>query len=101
MKKIITKHLMLLFLAIGIAVFSPLNLMEGHATEYPVIGTCGDNLTWSLSKTGTLTISGTGDMKDYNTAGADMSTDWNGPPWGKYQSKIKKACFKRGYYFHR
>ena len=27
--------------------------------------TCGDNLTWTLDDNGTLTISGTGDMKDY------------------------------------
>lgn len=28
-------------------------------------GTCGKNLTWTLDDNGTLTISGTGDMKDY------------------------------------
>lgn len=28
-------------------------------------GTCGDNLTWTLDDSGTLTISGTGDMEDY------------------------------------
>ena len=29
-------------------------------------GTCGDHLTWKFSSTGVLTISGTGDMYDYN-----------------------------------
>ena len=29
-------------------------------------GTCGDNLTWVLKTDGTLVISGTGDMADYN-----------------------------------
>lgn len=29
-------------------------------------GTCGDNLTWMLDDSGTLTISGTGDMENYN-----------------------------------
>ncbi len=29
-------------------------------------GTCGDNLTWTLED-GVLTISGTGDMKDYQS----------------------------------
>ena len=29
-------------------------------------GTCGDNLTWTLDKNGTLSISGTGDMYDYD-----------------------------------
>ena len=28
-------------------------------------GTCGDNLTWTLDSEGILTISGTGDMYDY------------------------------------
>ena len=28
-------------------------------------GTCGENLTWTLSDDGVLTISGTGDMTDY------------------------------------
>lgn len=28
-------------------------------------GTCGDNVIWTLDDNGTLTISGTGDMKDY------------------------------------
>ncbi len=27
-------------------------------------GTCGTNLTWTLDSNGTLTISGTGNMKD-------------------------------------
>lgn len=29
-------------------------------------GKCGDNLTWELDKAGNLTISGTGDMKNYS-----------------------------------
>ena len=29
-------------------------------------GTCGDHLTWTLDDAGTLTISGTGGMSDYN-----------------------------------
>ena len=28
-------------------------------------GTCGDNLTWTLDREGTLTISGEGRMSDY------------------------------------
>ncbi|MDO5138597.1 MAG: leucine-rich repeat protein, partial [Oscillospiraceae bacterium] len=31
-------------------------------------GTCGDNLTWTLNDEGTLTISGTGKMTDYNNS---------------------------------
>ena len=40
-------------------------------------GTCGENLSWSLSNTGTLTISGTGPMKDYNgMEGGGYTTPW-------------------------
>ncbi|MCI8713012.1 MAG: leucine-rich repeat domain-containing protein [Ruminococcus sp.] len=33
--------------------------------EVPKSGTCGDNLTWTLSDDGILTISGNGPMRDY------------------------------------
>lgn len=43
-------------------------------------GTCGaegdgSNVTWTLDESGTLTISGTGAMCDYDDA-------WSGKPWG-------------------
>lgn len=44
-------------------------------------GTCGDNLTWNLSE-GTLTISGSGDMKDYNFS--DMA------PWYENRNRFSK-----------
>lgn len=31
-------------------------------------GTCGDAVVWSLDDAGTLTVSGTGEMADYNNA---------------------------------
>jgi hypothetical protein len=47
-------------------------------------GGCGDNLTWSLdTKSGVLTISGTGAMADYYDVG--------GAPWYSHRSKIKTA----------
>ena len=48
-------------------------------------GTCGDNLTWTLSN-GTLTISGTGAMADYN----------NYSPWSDYRSSIKSVIINDG-----
>ena len=38
-------------------------------------GTCGDNLTWTLTGD-TLTISGTGDMFDFNTTGHPKIAEW-------------------------
>ena len=56
--------------------------------EAPVIsGTCGDNLTWSFDKsTGTLEISGTGDMCTWS----------NNVPWGDYGYAITTVIINNG-----
>lgn len=41
-------------------------LAEAAPVDTSVSGTCGDNLTWTLDDAGTLTISGTGAMADYD-----------------------------------
>lgn len=43
-------------------------LVPQIATEARAVqsGTCGDNLTWVLDDRGLLTISGTGEMLDYD-----------------------------------
>lgn len=53
--------------------------------EAPVVdvaaGDVTDTITWSLNNRGLLTITGTGDMPEY---------DYNGPrPWDEYKDKIK------------
>lgn len=55
--------------------------LEEENSEAVVAGKCGDNLTWSLSSDGTLTISGTGDMYDF---------DYNEYPcpWRKYENDL-------------
>ncbi|MBQ5976649.1 MAG: leucine-rich repeat protein [Oscillospiraceae bacterium] len=50
-------------------------------------GKCGDDLTWTLDEQGTLTISGTGDMWDYN---------WNTTPWYGYRSSIMTLVIEEG-----
>lgn len=51
-------------------------------------GSCGNNLTWTFeSETGTLTISGTGQMNDFAT--------WSAP-WYQYKKTLKKAVFETG-----
>ena len=50
-------------------------------------GECGENLTWTfIEATNTLTISGSGDMKNY----------YDSSPWNKYKSKIEKVIIKNG-----
>ena len=50
-------------------------------------GRCGDDLTWTLGEDGTLTISGTGDMWDFEDDPA---------PWYSKRSDIKTACLLSG-----
>ena len=51
-------------------------------------GSCGENLTWSLSDDGTLTISGKGEMASYGTA-SDL-------PWYAFLEKIKAVVIEDG-----
>ena len=52
-------------------------------------GTCGENLTWKLDDEGTLTISGTGAMRDY-TYFTDRA------PWFSNRSLIKSVVIETG-----
>ncbi len=59
-------------------------------------GTCGadgDNLTWVLTKDGTLTISGEGEMSNYSnsTTGRDAAA-----PWSAYQEQIIVVVVESG-----
>ena len=49
-------------------------------------GTCGDNLTWTLTDDGTLTISGTGEMDVY----------WWDLPWNDYNDDICRVIIEDG-----
>jgi len=44
-------------------------------------GAEGDNVTWVLDDAGTLTISGTGEMKDYSTETGDFNVNLTAAPW--------------------
>ena len=53
-------------------------------------GADGDNLTWVLTKDGTLTISGEGKMKEY------VDTNDDGGPWNTYRSQITAVVLEPG-----
>ena len=63
-------------------------------------GTCGENLAWTLDDTGTLAISGTGEMEDY--APTDLNGDFisiNGrglTPWYEMRNSIKRIEIQEG-----
>ncbi|MDR0871964.1 MAG: leucine-rich repeat domain-containing protein [Prevotellaceae bacterium] len=50
-------------------------------------GTCGTNLTWTLSE-GTLTISGTGAMANYGQYWSNDLGFYTSAPWDTYRSQI-------------
>ena len=54
-------------------------------------GTFGNNLKWALDGNGTLTISGTGAMPDWN---GGRETPWS--DYGSNDSKIKKVIIGNG-----
>ena len=66
-----------------------LALIASAGTIFAESGTCGadgDNLTWTLTD-GVLTISGTGDMKDFSS---------EDPSWAPYISSIQSVVIEEG-----
>ena len=53
-------------------------------------GTCGENVTWVLTRDGILTFSGTGATKDYT------ASDETHHPWDGYAENIKKVIVEEG-----
>ena len=92
MNHIWKKALAVLLTAILVVGVSPATGLVGLlAAAEPVGGTCGaegGNLTWSLDG-GALTISGTGDMAEYDD-------EDNLPPWAEYNEEITSATIGSG-----
>ncbi len=83
MKKIVS---LLLSMALIIAM-APMSAITVNAETYN--GTCSDNLTWEFDdSTGTLTISGNGDMNTFS--------DYSDVPWYNYSSFIKNVSISEG-----
>lgn len=57
-------------------------------------GKCGDNLIWKLDSNGKLTISGTGEMYNFNRLAKEGES--NAIPWLNYRSQIKSVCVEEG-----
>ncbi|MBR2532457.1 MAG: leucine-rich repeat protein [Lachnospiraceae bacterium] len=80
MKKIVS---LMVFLCLF--VFSGKAVLTSYAESS---GKYGDNLTWTLSDDGTLTISGTGHMKDIGSS--------ENPPWEADRENITKVVIEDG-----
>ena len=72
----------LLTLCMLVSIISAVPITASAATS----GTCGDNLTWTLDDNGTLTISGTGRMWDWDS--------WNSPWFNN--DNVKNAVINNG-----
>ena len=55
-----------------------------NPVNYVASGTCGENLIWTLRLDGTLTISGTGTMQDYEYTTDDNGDRHTTAPWYAY-----------------
>lgn len=58
-----------------------------------ITGTCGTNLTWTLTNTGVLTISGTGEMENYVTI---TLLGGKRAPWYDYRTDIASVVIENG-----
>ena len=61
-------------------------------------GSCGEDLTWTLSPDGVLTISGTGSMPDYSMKYAN-TTDYtwiSTAPWAAHADRIQRLVMEEG-----
>ncbi|MBQ2664500.1 MAG: leucine-rich repeat domain-containing protein [Clostridia bacterium] len=63
------------------------------SAEITESGTCGNNLTWTLDDEGTLTISGEGDMTDWDSY---YNAPFASGPFDSNESKIKKIIIENG-----
>ena len=83
-------------LSIVLALCLVFSLLPVSALADTTSNKCGDNLTWALSYSGTLTISGTGAMNSYssskNTDGDYVTT----APWREYYRLIKRVVIGNG-----
>lgn len=84
------RFFLLIAVALLLTVCAALPPTEASAAEI-ASGNCGktgDNVTWILDDTGTLTISGTGEMKDYSP--------FIPAPWSDYKTEIKHVVINEG-----
>lgn len=81
----------ILSLFLVICLLIPLFPVES-VTAAEISGVCGNNATWSFDAvTGTLTISGSGEMMWY-----PLEDDVNAAPWEMYQDSITTVTIDRG-----
>lgn len=66
---------------------------QAGGTAYPITGTWGDNLTWTLDEEGALTISGQGEMQYAQEDDGDGTMLY---PWADYKDQITSVVISEG-----
>ena len=82
-KKIWSAPIALIVVLVSALIFGGITVSADTVAE----GECGTNATWTLDSEGTLTISGTGDMDNF---------DWKSAPWFSNSTYIKKIVIGDG-----
>ena len=90
LKKLLSICLVLILVALPVTVNAASNgsISFGDLIAALTSGPCGENLTWSLDKNGTLTIAGTGPMEDYESSA--------GVPWYIKSTLVKSVVIESG-----
>ena len=71
---------------------TPLSLLRPVLTASAASGgKCGTNVSWALDDSGTLTVSGSGEMKNYGSEQVSEQA-----PWLAYRDDIKKVIVEKG-----
>ena len=93
MSKRVKTIVLLLFCAALLFGIAPLTAV--HAAD-PTSGACGENLTWRYDAgTKTLTISGMGEMSDYDVS--EYNDNWvSTAPWQPYYNAMQTAVINSG-----
>ncbi|MDD6070351.1 MAG: leucine-rich repeat domain-containing protein [Clostridiales bacterium] len=95
MGKLTKKFVWMMFTLVLVATLLPIHGMRVKAATTVASGTCGaegneENVTWVYDDEGTLTISGSGAMADYE------DTLMGKAEWYTYRNSVKKIVFEEG-----
>ena len=77
----------------------PLGLVDTAEAAAVSSGQCGDDIRWTLDDQGTLTITGTGAMYDYDYIWEDDKEDTFDTPWFDLREQIRRAVVGKGVTF--
>lgn len=83
---------LLLTLAMVFSILPETAFAAGNTVASGTCGASGDNAIWVLDDSGTLTISGTGEMADYS----DNTNVASKAPWSNYADDVKNVVVEMG-----